>query len=141
MSIRELNIVQQLFFLLSTEWSIVIIRAYPALYLGGTPSRETCTSPSSCLLLKNHLYISPKWLTLIFFKLQAWHHPGKAKTLCVQTKKIHMYTTYSLKIEKSLSKRRVATYISKKVKYNRWSVESNNNKKKSPKKTFFVKKL
>ena len=27
------------------EGSLVIIRAYPALYLGGTPSQETGTSP------------------------------------------------------------------------------------------------
>ena len=30
-------------------------RAYPALYLGGTSSQETVTSPPSCLLLENHL--------------------------------------------------------------------------------------
>ena len=36
--------------------SLVITRAYPALYLGGTPSQETGTSPPSCLLLENHLY-------------------------------------------------------------------------------------
>ena len=33
------------------------IRAYPALYLGGTPSQETGTSPPSCLLLENRLYM------------------------------------------------------------------------------------
>ena len=40
---------------LSTEGSLVITRAYPPLYLGGTPSQETGTSPPSCLLLKNRL--------------------------------------------------------------------------------------
>ena len=35
------------------------IRAYIALHLGGTPSQETGTSPPSCLLLKNCLYMSP----------------------------------------------------------------------------------
>ena len=29
----------------------------PALYLGGTPSQQTGTSPPSCLLLDNRLYI------------------------------------------------------------------------------------
>ena len=48
-----------MFFLLSTEGSLVITRAYPALYLGGTPSNETVTSPPSCLLLENRLYMSP----------------------------------------------------------------------------------
>ena len=54
---RVLNFVQQVFFLLPTEGSLVITRAYPALYLGGTPSQETGTSPPSCLLLENRLYI------------------------------------------------------------------------------------
>ena len=49
-----LNFVKQVFFLLSTEGSLVT-RAYLALYLGGTPSQETRTSPPSCLLLKNRL--------------------------------------------------------------------------------------
>ena len=35
-----------------------IIRAYSALYLGGTPSQETGTSPPSYLLLENRLYIT-----------------------------------------------------------------------------------
>ena len=34
-------------------------RAYPALYLGGTHSQETGTSPPSCLLLKNRLCMCP----------------------------------------------------------------------------------
>ena len=34
----------------------MIIRAYPALNLGGTPSQETGISPPSCLLLENCLY-------------------------------------------------------------------------------------
>ena len=50
--------VQQVFFLLLTEGSLVTIRADPALYIGGTPSQETGTSPPSCLLLENHLYIT-----------------------------------------------------------------------------------
>ena len=54
---RVLNFVQQVSFLLSTEGSLVISRAYPALYLSGTPSQETGTSPPSCLLLENRLYI------------------------------------------------------------------------------------
>ena len=54
---RVLNFVQQVFFLLSTEGSLVIIRAYPALNLGVTPSQETGTSPPRCLLLENRLYI------------------------------------------------------------------------------------
>ena len=33
------------------------IRGYVALHLGGTPSQETGTSPPSCLLLENRLYI------------------------------------------------------------------------------------
>ena len=40
-----------------TEGSLVIIRAYPALNLSGTPSQETGTRPPSCLLLENRLYI------------------------------------------------------------------------------------
>ena len=36
----------------------MIIRAYPALYLGGTPSQETRTSPPSCLLLENRLLMN-----------------------------------------------------------------------------------
>ena len=36
------------------------IRAYPALYVGGTPSQETGTSTPSCLLLENRLYMSRK---------------------------------------------------------------------------------
>ena len=52
-----LNFAQQVFFLLSTEGSLVIARAYPALYLSGTPSQDTGTRPPSCLLLENRLYI------------------------------------------------------------------------------------
>ena len=33
-------------------------RAYLALYLGGTHSQETGTSPPSCLLLDNHLFMT-----------------------------------------------------------------------------------
>ena len=40
-----LNFVQQVFFLLPTEGSLVITRAYPTLYLGGTPSQKTNTIP------------------------------------------------------------------------------------------------
>ena len=35
-----------------------IIRAYTALYLGGTSSQRTGTSPPSCLLLNNRPYMS-----------------------------------------------------------------------------------
>ena len=45
------------FFLLSTEGPLVITRACPDLFLSGTPSQETGTSPSSCLLLENRLYM------------------------------------------------------------------------------------
>ena len=38
-----------------------IIRAYTALYPGGTPSQKTGTSPPSCLLLDNHLYMPNKF--------------------------------------------------------------------------------
>ena len=51
------------------------------------PSHMPCTSPSL------HSNTSPKWLTLNFFKLHSWSHPGKAKMLCMLTKKIHKYTT------------------------------------------------
>ena len=37
----------------------MITRAYPALYLGGTPSQETGTSLPRGLLLENGLYLSP----------------------------------------------------------------------------------
>ena len=50
----------RVFFLLSTEGSLVTIRAYSALYLGGTPSQETGTGPPSCLLLENSLYIKAR---------------------------------------------------------------------------------
>ena len=40
--------------------------AYPALYLGGTPSQETSTSPPSRLLPENRLYILEKLVLLIF---------------------------------------------------------------------------
>ena len=53
---RVLNFVQRVFFLLSTEGSIVITRAYPALYLGGTPSQETGTSPLAVYSLRT-IYI------------------------------------------------------------------------------------
>ena len=69
---RVLNFVQQVFFLLSTEGSLVITRAYPALYLGGTPSQETGTSPPCCLLLENCLYMSPDSHMKLFPK----HHMG-----------------------------------------------------------------
>ena len=39
-----------------------IIRAYTAVYLGGTPSQRTGTSPPSCLLLDNRLFMTVvKW--------------------------------------------------------------------------------
>ena len=41
----------------STEGSLADTRAYIALYLVGTPILETGTSPHSCLLLDNHLYM------------------------------------------------------------------------------------
>ena len=44
--------------LLQMEGSLEITRAYPALSFGGTPSQETGTSPPSCLLLENRLYIT-----------------------------------------------------------------------------------
>ena len=53
--------------LLSTEGSLVIIRAYPALYLSGTPSQETGTSHPSCLLFENCLYM---------LTLELWCSPG-----------------------------------------------------------------
>ena len=34
------------------------IRAYIALHLGGTPSQQTGTSPHSCLLLDNCLFMT-----------------------------------------------------------------------------------
>ena len=52
-----LKFVKQVFFLLSMEGSLVDIRAYLALYLGGTPSQETGTRPPSCLPLYNRLYM------------------------------------------------------------------------------------
>ena len=36
---------------------------------------------------------SPKLLTLYFFELHLWRHPGRAKMLCMLTKMIHKYTT------------------------------------------------
>ena len=46
-----------------------VFRAYSALYLGGTPSQETSTSPSCCQLLENRLCMkySP---SLIKFKVE-----------------------------------------------------------------------
>ena len=38
---------------------------------------------------------SPKWLTLIFFQMHAWRHPGGAKICCMPYKIKHMYTTVS----------------------------------------------
>ena len=38
----------------------MITRAYSALYLGDTPSQKTGTSPPSCLLLENCLYMRAK---------------------------------------------------------------------------------
>ena len=35
----------------------MITRAYPAIYLGGTPSHRTGTSPPSYLLLENRLFM------------------------------------------------------------------------------------
>ena len=49
--------VKQVFFLLSAEGFLVDMRAFVALHLGGTPSQETGTSPPSCLILDNCLYI------------------------------------------------------------------------------------
>ena len=54
---RVLNFVKQVFFLLSTEGSLVDTRAYLALHLGGTPSQETVTSPPRCQLLDNCLFM------------------------------------------------------------------------------------
>ena len=51
------NFVKQVFLLLPAEGSLVDIRAYIALCLGGTPSQETGTSSPSCLLLDNRLFI------------------------------------------------------------------------------------
>ena len=51
------------------------------------PSYLPCASPSL------HRNTSPKWLTLYFFKLHLWRHPGRAKMLSVHTKMIHKYTT------------------------------------------------
>ena len=62
---RFLNFVKQVFFLLSTEGSLVDNRASLALYLGGTPSQRTGTSPPSCLLFDNRLYINGSWSHLI----------------------------------------------------------------------------
>ena len=56
---RVLNFDKQVLFLLSAEGSLVNIRAYVALHLVGTPSRETGTSPPHCLFLDNRLYMSP----------------------------------------------------------------------------------
>ena len=56
-----LNFVKQVFFLLSAEGSLVDIRAYVALHLGGTPSQETGTIPPSCLLLDNRLLMLCKF--------------------------------------------------------------------------------
>ena len=43
-------------FFYQAEGALVhIIRAYTALYFGGTPSQKTATSPPSCLLFDNHL--------------------------------------------------------------------------------------
>ena len=51
----------------SLEGSLVITRAYPALYFGGTPSQETGTSPPSSLLLENRLDTSPDSHMKIFW--------------------------------------------------------------------------
>ena len=40
---------------------------------------------------------SPKWLTLNIFKLHTWHHTDIATVHCIHLKKLHMYTTFSLK--------------------------------------------
>ena len=51
------------------------------------PSHLPCVSPSL------HWNTSPKWLTLYFFELHSWRHPGRAKMLCMLTKLIHKYTS------------------------------------------------
>ena len=58
--LSSINFIKQVFFLLSAEGSLVDIRAYVALHLGGTPSQETGPSLPSCLLLDNHLYMVVK---------------------------------------------------------------------------------
>ena len=41
-----------------------------------------------------HILIHIIGLTITyFFKLHLWRHPGRVKTLCMQTKMIHRYTT------------------------------------------------
>ena len=35
---------------------------------------------------------SPKWLTPSFLNMHSWHHPGRAKMLCMLLKMIHKYT-------------------------------------------------
>ena len=69
-----LNFVKQVFFLLPAEGSLVDIRAYVALHLGGTPSQETSTSPPSCLLLDNRLSMVPR----PGHKNEAYFHLGKS---------------------------------------------------------------
>ena len=53
----------------------MIIRAYQALYLGGNASQETGTSPPSCLLPENRLYIK----AYVAVKLHLQHKQQLAK--------------------------------------------------------------
>ena len=45
-----------------------------------------------------HQNNSPKWPTLYFFKLHTWRHPGRANMHNMQTKMIHMYTTWQFSV-------------------------------------------
>ena len=102
---RVLNFVQQVFFLLSTEGSLVITRAYPALYLGGTPSQETGTSPPCCLLLENRLYITVK----AYFK----QHSECAAPRCCSKFKKEISINFYLRLfsDRRLSDRRYPQYM------------------------------
>ena len=70
-----------MFFLVSTEGSLVDTRAYLALHLGGTPSQETSTSPPSCQLLDNRLYIY-----VMFYLLKLYPKISRAPILFIMQK-------------------------------------------------------
>ena len=66
-------------FYILTKVDQLSIRAYPALYLGGTPSQETGTSPPSCLLLENRLYIYCQ-TSVLFFTNGTRYQPPQLST-------------------------------------------------------------
>ena len=75
----------------------MIIRAYPALYLGGTPSQETGNSPPSCQLLKNCLSIYFTNTTMLWVPLKTVTNFVMSSVLqTIRTSHVQPFFMYSI---------------------------------------------